>query len=123
MKVVDPGHEYILNVLDGNDPETLTPETLTFVKRDGEGYPGNVGSHSGTTTQEVLRALVDRIKYVDNQIHDDNNDEVLSHLRLAIFYLELRAAKRHGRILRASIAQIELEPTCPVCGHIECDAH
>lgn len=121
MQVIDPGHDYILNKLDNND--NLVYTRLTFVKREGEGYPGNVGHHSGTTTQEVLRALIDRTKYVDKQEPCGENSEVLYNLRYAIYFLEERAADRHGRILNLSeddIYRIEEMPTCEKCGHIGC---
>ena len=92
MRVIDPGHEYMLECLDGNDYVHLK-----FVKREGDGYPGNVGSHSGTNIQEVLRALIDRVKYLDNQIPCENNKWILSHLRKSLQELEDRAALRHGR--------------------------
>src|SRR5258707_13345918 len=46
-------------------------QTLQFVKREGEGYPGNIGHHEGTTMQEVLRVLIDRAKYINGQIPCD----------------------------------------------------
>ena len=62
MKVIDPGHKYELAHLDGNGHEVLT-----FVKREGDGYPGNIDHHAGTNLQEVFRAALDRVKYLDNQ--------------------------------------------------------
>lgn len=119
MEVIDPGHVYILKCLD--TPGVEKAVVLTFVKREGEGYPGNVGHYPGTTTQEVLRALIDRIKYVDNQIRDQRNDSVLTHLRMAIFQLEMRAAERHGRVLSSvNFSSIEELPVCIKCGHIGC---
>src|SRR5947207_924247 len=94
MKVIDPGHTYSLRSLDGDGDVRLR-----FVKRQGPGYPGNIGSHSGTTTQEVVRALIDRTKYVDKQIPNQRNVQVLYHLRSILFELELRAAERHNRTL------------------------
>jgi hypothetical protein len=126
MEVIDPGHTYILNCLDAEEDKIKPLGILIFVKREGEGYPGNVGHRPGTTTQEVLRALIDRTKYVDNQIHDDRNDQVLYHLRSAIFQLEMRAAERHGRVLPLfDMQNIENEPYCEKCGHIGCqgDCH
>lgn len=118
MKVVDPGHLYELATLDGDSP----PLFLTFVKRKGEGYPGNVGSHPGTTTQEVLRALIERTEYVDNQIPDHANVALLDCLRDAIWHLEERAARRHGRPFNVvSQPGIENLPTCGKCHHIGCE--
>lgn len=124
MRVIDPGHKYVLRVLDDDVLDFKFPHgvTLTFVKREGLGYPGNVGSYGGTTTQEVLRALIERTKYVDNQIPDQRNTQVLYHLRSAILELEMRAAQRHGRLLDLSIFdQIEDQPVCDKCNHIGCD--
>ena len=133
MKVIDPGHVYNLDWLDG-DPQqrcdwkdgvgegNVAPENrLTFVKREGPGYPGNVGRHPGTNIQEVLRALIDRVKYLDAQVPHQSNVLVLNALRRAIFNLEVRAAERHGRLDAFSVpAAIELEPTCAKCGHVGC---
>jgi hypothetical protein len=116
MRVVDPGHEYLLDVLD----ETLADdaESLRFVKREGDGYPGNVGHHPGTNMQEVLRALIDRLRYVNGQIHDNRNLLALENLQAAIFHLECRAAARHHRPIAFEQEGIELLPTCSACGHI-----
>lgn len=126
MKIVDPGHIYLLTVLDDEirPPRYPWGLELVFVKREGEPqYPGNIGRHPGTTTQEVLRALIERSKYVNNQIPDPRNDQVLINLRDAMAHLELRAAERHGRILNIRDlveGPIESLPTCSKCNHIGC---
>jgi hypothetical protein len=117
MDVVDAGHDYYLTSYDGS-----WPQRLTFVKREGEGYPFNVGHHPGTNCQEVLRALIDRVQYLQRQIPSAANESVLKHLRLALRDFELRAAFRHGRPLPAfDLNEIELQPTCDACGHIGCN--
>lgn len=123
MEVLDPGHKYHLRSLDLPEQAERGFEMLTFVKREGPGYPGNVGHHSGTTTQEVLRALIERIKYVDGQIPDRANPAVLSRLRAAMWFLEERAARRHGRPFPwpVNYEGIEDLPTCPKCNHIGCE--
>src|SRR5262252_4553646 len=100
MKVIDPGHLYLLRHLDG-----VGGELLRFVKRVGPGYPGNNGdTYPGTQIQEVLRALIDRIKYVSAQAERlgdleslEDNAVCESARRAALYYLEVRAARRHGR--------------------------
>lgn len=120
MEVVDPGHMYILRELDSGS--FVIPQILTFVKREGEGYPGNDGSHPGTTTQEVLRALIDRTQYVHRQIPHWSNLVVLASLREAIVLLESRAAERHGRIFPSYDPNfIEMVPVCAKCGHVGCE--
>ncbi len=122
MRVIDPGHQYALRQLDGD-----CEEILTFVKRQGEGYPGNVGEYPGTNIQEVLRALIDRLNYLHRQIPHDGNTLIVEDLRDALWTLEARAANRHNRPIPEEMRscgsvnrRIELLPTCPKCGHIGC---
>lgn len=125
MKVVDPGHHYILQWLDATEPPgPFAHDDLIFVKRTGEGYPGNDDAHPGTTMQEVLRALIDRVKYVNAQVPHARNEYVLQHLRAAIYQLEMRAAERHDRRLTYGIDElnrIEELPTCSKCLHLGCN--
>jgi len=117
MIVLDPGHRYQLEHLDG-----VGTEILSFVKRQGENYPGNTSHYEGTNLQEVLRALIDRVKYLNNQIPDYRNQNVLDYLRWSILQLEYRAAERHGRDLVINQWQaIEHYPTCMLCKHIGCE--
>lgn len=118
MIICDPGHVYDLFCLDA--PNLDYVHTLTFVKREGEKYPGNIGHHPGTNIQEVLRALINRVEYLDNQIHDDLNKIVIEKLREAMYALELRAAIRHNRKLSFK-DPIELVSICYKCGHIGCN--
>lgn len=128
MNVIDPGHVYELDWLDvepGLTAEAIEgsgARLLTFVKREGERYPGNVGHHAGTNMQEVLRALIHRTKYVDAQQPDGRNNLVVRHLRGALLWLEDRAAVKHGRTLDPVTwnvdREIESDPTCSVCGHV-----
>jgi hypothetical protein len=116
VKVLDPGHQYSLRHLDGDGEETLQ-----FVKREGKGYPGNIGHHEGTTMQEVLRVLIHRAKYVNKQIPCRETELAIKHMRTAIYQFEVRAAFRHGRRFRMPDGLIEEEPTCVKCGHIGCE--
>jgi hypothetical protein len=117
MKVYDAGHIYALQSLDGGGPEILN-----FVKRMGQGYPGNKSMHPGTIIQEVLRAICNRLDYVNNQIPCRDNRKAKRAIQTAIWYLEHRAAERHGRKLKANFWEdgINLLPVCAKCGHIEC---
>jgi hypothetical protein len=114
VRIIDPGHRYQLNTLDGD-----VNEVLTFVKRDSpaEKYPGNTGHYAGTTTQEVLRACLDRIRYVNNQIPDDDNLLVIQGLRQCITALERRAARLHNRPAPTDHTA-EFGPFCSRCGHV-----
>ncbi len=120
MKVIDPGHKYELDCLDSPDPFILH-----FVKREGEKYPGNVGSYPGPTMQEVLRALLDRLDYVNGQVPTKENNYVRENMIDALWWLEERHARINNRTLKDMPikASILLEPTCRVCGHVRCEEH
>lgn len=116
MIILDPGHRYQLHHLDG-----YATEILTFVKRQGDKYPGNTSSYEGTNIQEVLRALIDRVQYINKQIPDKRNDYVLESLRNAFYWLENRAAFRHNRALvGVDFNKIESYEVCDNCKHIGC---
>jgi hypothetical protein len=116
MEVLDPGHRYRLDSLDGD-----LEQTLTFVKREGQNYPGNVGSHPGTTTQEVLRALVKRAEYVNGQAPCAETQAACELMKAALYLLEVRAARRHGRHLDRPLAAVVAGAgKCKRCGHVGC---
>lgn len=124
MKTMDPGHYYFLNEYSGDDPdETVdTEQPLRFMHRIGDGYPGNQGSpYDGTNCQEVLRAVLDRVKYLNSQEECDENYAILDSLRDALWQFECRAAKRHNVKLDIPAGTpIEEIPTCRTCGHLVC---
>lgn len=119
MKVIDPGHSYLLDSLDGDEKQRLV-----FVKREGEKYPGNVGSHPGTNLQEVLRACVNRCVYLNDQVPCAETQAVRGLLTTALYLLEVRAARRHGRHLEASLCDVVRGVRkCERCGHVDCQGH
>lgn len=118
MKVYIPGHVYGLREL---DTRTEQHSNLRFVMRNQprEKYPGNYTYFAGTTTQEVMRVLIDRSKYVHNQYPHWINPVVINLLRLCIWLLEYRAFRRHGwKLPLRWIWRIEFRPTDPINGHL-----
>ena len=119
MKPLDFGHTYRLDSYDGD-----LDQVLQFMKREGKNYPGNVGSYPGTNMQEVIRVLIDHLKYVDNQKPHYANILVLQLLRNCLFLLELRAKQQRGESLSIGVsATIENLDTCSICGHVQCTMH
>lgn len=111
------GHKFRLQNYDGGEPYQL----LVFMKREGPGYPFNRGHYPGTNCQEVLRALLARMKYLQAQIPCWQNRGVLVLLRVILWLFERRAASRHCRRFPLRLLRgIEYLPTCEVCGHINC---
>jgi hypothetical protein len=124
MREIDPGHKYQLDVYDG-----AGEQVITFMKREGPGYPFNIGHYPGTNCQELLRVLISRVEYLNKQIPCQDNERVLAHLRYAFLDFERRGAMRHGEELQPlqlwDIDDVcpERMPHCPVCGHIRCFGH
>lgn len=87
MKVIVPGHVYELDELGGQT------QTLTFIRRSGGAITHN-RDWPGVQTQEVLRALIDRTKYLDKILPCTETADALEFLRLALYHYELRAWRR-----------------------------
>lgn len=126
MKVIDPGHTYEVEVYDGIGGSEL----ITFMKRQGPGFPGNTSAYPGTNCQEVLRVLIDRLKYLDGQIPCDDNKRAITDLRRCLLEFERRAAIRHGsddlypvHLWDVDEVPVELADTCRVCGHLIIAGH
>jgi hypothetical protein len=126
MICFDPGHSFALRCLSPNPAHKSESQVhLRFIKRVGDRYPGNVGEgYEGTNCQEVLRALISRSRYLNNQIPCAETEAIINHLRTALLLFEIRAAREHKRVLNlAKLEGIEDVPACVVCGHIHCPDH
>jgi hypothetical protein len=106
MRVVDPGHHYELERIDGGGYERLV-----FVKRRNL-Y--NKDSYAGTNCQDVIRALIDRVQFLDNQEPHRNNPVIIKHLRLALTGFETRALEK--RVEKGHIIPEEV-PFSQIDGH------
>ena len=132
MQVLDPGHCYSVDYfdnVDGDGNQIVEPLPIQFMKRIGDKFPGNEGPPvPGTNCQEVLRVLIDRVKYLENQVPCKENRVIIGELRNTIQLFEWRAAQRHGTECQIFAEDVENVPACPVCGHIfgcdclDCDA-
>lgn len=135
MKVEERGHEYWLQNFD-SDPSLKgtewegydEQEFIRFVKREGDKYPGNVGTHPGTLLQELYRVAIDRLQFLQEQEPCAENIQLIDLARESIWLLEQRNARRKGRVLRRAFdgavrMDIENEPFCQKCGHIRCEEH
>lgn len=50
--------------------------------------------HNGALNQEVLRVLIDRVKYLEQELPSPENETILHHLRCALIEHEVRALRR-----------------------------
>ncbi|RDJ35415.1 MAG: hypothetical protein DWQ19_11405 [Crenarchaeota archaeon] len=119
MRILDAGHVYEIDCIDGEEAQKLS-----FVKREGPGYPFNKGSHPGTNVREVIRCLIDRTKYLNNQKPCAETESALECLKTALFLYEARAARRHNRHLKlASTNELMYREVCDGCKHVGCEGH
>lgn len=118
MTIIDPGHKFLIKNLDVRN--NVLHQELTFVKRAGPNYPGNNDAYPGTTLQEVFRACIERLMYLNKQKYHKYNRLVIKLLRICIYLLERRAAYNHRRKFYWYISNIELCDTCYKCNHIGC---
>ena len=85
MEQIDVGHKYKLKTIQGNDIE------LQFYK--DEKHNGGCGC-DGVISQEVLRALLDRQKFLDAQKSCKQNKKIIKYLRKALIQFEIRHLER-----------------------------
>lgn len=119
MRIRIPGHLYQLDELKADFSGVIkNSATLRFVSRVGANYPGNLDSFDGTTTQEVLRCLVDRAIYVNNQKFYWFTWLSIWLFRLAIWLYEKRAADIHKKPFSFKLSKIETYLSNDTDGHI-----
>lgn len=126
MKIIDPGHHYELTSYSPEEKYsgTLYPQQLYFVKKIGDRFPGNTGRpQHGSNCQEVIRALIDREKYLYNQIPCSETKSIIELHRASLFLFEIRAAREKGTGINPKTNLIEEIPPCQICGHIFPHSH
>lgn len=91
MKILDEGYEYSLASLEGD-----TAQVLRFKKtreENGELIP----IQDGTSNEEVIKALINRLHFLNEWMYDSFNSEALIHLEQALNALHARQADRKAR--------------------------
>lgn len=125
IKELDAGHSYQLPVFDRSPSSVIfgPDQFLYFAKRVGANYPGNMSAYPGTNLQSVLRACLWRLEYLDHQRWSHFNMCVAWCLMWALWWLEVRAARQHGRWYWHGPSFALTAPMCPTCGHTDCREH
>lgn len=83
MKVLEPWHKYELEHLDW-EWKTI----LQFVDRN------HWTDKEWINNQELIRVLIDRITFLDNEIHWELNQTMITYLKKIILLHEMRALER-----------------------------
>lgn len=104
MKIIDPGHIYWVDNL-----EAPGVQRLKFCKRSSK-MVRHANEHPGTNTQEVIRVLIDRTKYLDGIGTCPETQNALYHLRMALYEYEARAYwRKQEKLNKGAQAQTETE--------------
>lgn len=91
MKIIDEGYEYSLASLEGD-----TAQLLRF-KKTKEVNGELVTMHDGTSNEELIKALINRLHFLNEWMYDSYNSEALIHLENALNALNARQADRKAR--------------------------
>lgn len=91
MQVIYPGHAYQLAHDGDHHVESL--QFVNKVLKDGK----LVIDSEGTTNEEVLRVLIDRMEYLQGELPCRDNEDALMHLRLALKAHDDRTGDRRAR--------------------------
>lgn len=105
MKVLREGHKYELESFEplslslnsmGNQVENH--QTLQFIEKVPGDEPGSlVTINNGTTNEEVLAMLIDRINYLQQKFPCRENAIAITHIETALMWLNERTRKRKAQ--------------------------
>lgn len=88
MRVIEKGHIYEAKSRNEFIEMECENQKIVFINKE----KGN--EHNGTTTQEVIRILIDRTRHCANCMPHPNNERIVYHLRMALVLHEARALER-----------------------------
>lgn len=90
MRAITPGHFYALK----NFENGAESQTLRFIEKEGEPLKT---VHDGTTNEEVLEMLIDRLRFLGNKLPSRENSIAVTKCEEALMWLNKRTAERKAR--------------------------
>lgn len=94
MKILTTGHKYELASFEGGPAQTLQfIEKVPFATDD----PTLKTVNDGTTNEEVLKVLIDRLHYLNGKFPCRENSLVITKLEESLMWLNKRTADRLAR--------------------------
>lgn len=92
FKVIDEGHQYELDNIDGGT------QTLQFIRKEPEDDGVTLKTMiNGTTNEAVLGVIINRLAYLNEVLPDSFTKEAIDHCEAALHALEARTEDRQGR--------------------------
>jgi hypothetical protein len=111
VKIIEPGHVYSVANVDGPGEQTIR-----FVRRRDEHAKLLEESEEGILSQELLRVLIDRVRYLNDEDPCAEDVEIIVRLRESLRLFETRASRRTIE----KMPMVEMADACPICHHLLC---
>lgn len=89
MKVLTPGHLYELDSM-----EEANPQLLQFIQKLKNAAGQFVTVQDGTTNEEVLKVLIDRLRTLGEKLPSRENALAITKAEECLMWLEKRTANR-----------------------------
>lgn len=95
MQILTPGHKYILQ----NFENPNNGQTIQFIEKaqSKEESPRLETVNDGTTNEEVLKMLIDRMQSLYNKFPSEETACSISHLKSALYAQQSRTYERSQR--------------------------
>lgn len=93
MKILTPGHKYALDNFEKPDSDG---QIIQFIEKQPMG-PDLVTVNDGTTNEEVLAVLIDRLKFLGEKLPCRENSIAITKCEEALLWLNKRTAERKAR--------------------------
>lgn len=99
MNVVTPGHKYTLDNFESYGLVGCPVQTIQFIEKTPAKLDSTelVTVNDGTTNEEVLLMLIDRMGYLQSKFPCRENALVITKLEESLMWLNKRAANRQAR--------------------------
>jgi hypothetical protein len=94
MKILTPGHKYVLENFENKE----AGQTIQFIEKTPTANPGElVTLNDGTTNEEVLKMLIDRMQSLYNKFPSEETLCSIGHLKSALYAQQSRTYERQQR--------------------------
>jgi hypothetical protein len=96
MKIITPGHRYELENFEHKD---TVGQVLQFIEKQyaNDSAGTLITRLDGTTNEEVLAMLIDRLKFLGGRLSCRENAIALTHIETALLWLNHRTSERKAR--------------------------
>lgn len=102
MKVLTVGHKYVLANLENAE----NGQTIQFIEKAQASYtPELVTVNDGTTNEEMLSVLIDRLQFLQAKAPCRENAIVITKLEESLMWLNKRTADRKARGVEGTAAK------------------